>query len=192
MDPRSTKDLLARYRAGEKDALDHLFKRYYERVCAVVHRCLPAAMRPCYETGDVVQEAMLRVLKGVDAFEYRNEGSFFSWICTATERTLIDLVRRSGRKRRSGGRVLSLGPAGDLRPVSPGEGPATRAEEREEYERAMAALDALPLEQRRLILYREYGRLSWQELGDAMGLPLSTARRRCLEALAALAAKLSR
>lgn len=191
MDSRSTKDLLDCVKGGDRDVLNHLLDRYYTRVCAVVHRCLPAAMRPRYDTGDVVQEAMVRVLKGVDSFEYRNEGSFFSWICTATERALIDLIRHATRQRRDPGQEVRLDASNVPQPAAPEKGPGERAMEHDEYERVMAGLDRLPDEQRRLILYREYGRLSWKELGEAVNTPMATARRHYLEAIGALGKVLS-
>lgn len=186
MDSRSTRDLLDRVKGGERDVLNHLLDRYYPRVCAVVHRCLPAAMRPRYDTGDVVQEAMVRVLKKVDTFEYRNEGSFFSWICTATERVLIDLVRHATRQRRDPAQEVRLDGSNAPQPAALVKGPGEQAMEHDEYERVMAGLDRLSDEQRRLIIYREYGRLSWKELGEAVDTPMATARRHYLEAVAAL------
>ena len=186
MDPRATKDLLIRYKQGEREVLNQLLDRYYERVSAVVHRCLPAAIRPRYDTGDVVQEAMIRVLKGVDDFEYRNEGSFFSWVCTATERALIDLIRHASRQRRDTGQEVSLSGTNFPQLAANEKGPGEKAMERDEYARVMAGLDRISEEHRRVILFREYGRLSWKELGDAVGMPLVTARRRYLEAVAAL------
>jgi len=191
VDPRSTKDLLDEFRGGDRDVLNHLLDRYYARVCAVVHRCLPAAMRPRYDTGDVVQEAMVRVLKKMDDFEYRNEGSFFSWICTATERALIDLVRHATRQRRDPAQEVRLDATNAPQPSAPNRDPGEQAIEHDEYERVMAGLDRLTEEQRRLILYREYGRLSWKELGEAINTPMATARRHYLEAVAALGKFLS-
>jgi len=186
LDPRSTQDLLNLYDEGEKEVVGHLLDRYYNRVCAVVHRCLPAAMRPRYDTGDVVQEAMLRVFRKLDAFEYKNEGAFFSWICTATERVLIDLIRHSTRQRRDSGREVSLDATNAPQPAARTEDPGAQAIEQDEVCRVMAGLDRLSEEQRRVILYREYGRLSWKELGEAIGVSYVTARRRYLEAVAAL------
>jgi len=183
--------LLRNYRDGDLKALDRLIQRYYDRVCIVVHRCLPAAMRPRYDTGDVVQEAMIRVLKSVDHFEYRNEGSFFSWICTATERALIDLIRHSTRQRRDLKQETRLDASNVPEPAGKGNDPGNTALERDAMEKVMGGLDQLPDKQRRAILYREYGRLSWRELGDAIGVSPVTARRYYMEALAALGRDLS-
>jgi RNA polymerase sigma-70 factor (ECF subfamily) len=186
LDPRSTQDLLRRFRDGETDVVGLLLDRYYDRVCAVVHRLLPAAMRPRYDTGDVVQEAMIRVFRSLDAFEYRNEGAFFSWVCTATERVLIDLIRHATRQRRDGGPELSLDATNAPQPAAPTQDPGEKAVEHDEVCRVMAGLDRLPEAQRRVILYREYGRLSWKELGEALGVSHVTARRRYLKAVASL------
>jgi RNA polymerase sigma-70 factor (ECF subfamily) len=191
LDPRSTQDLLRLYDEGEKEAVGLLLDRYYDRVCAVVHRCLPAAMRPRYDTGDVVQEAMIRVFRKLDAFEYKNEGAFFSWICTATERVLIDLIRHSTRQRRDSGKEVSLDATHAPQPAAPADDPGERVLEQDEVLRVMEGLDRLPEAQRRAILYREYGRLSWKELGEAIGVSYVTARRRYMEAVAALSRILS-
>lgn len=190
-DPRSTQSLLDLYRGGDDDALNRLMRRYYDRVCAVVHRSLPAAIRPRYDTGDVIQEAMLRVLRKVDTFEYRNEGAFFSWLCTATERTLVDLIRHASRQCRDRGQEIPLDAAGSPEPVSSYRDPGSEVSSRDEQKRVMAGLEKLDEELRRVILYREYGRLTWKELGDATGMPPVTARRRYLQALSTLGKILS-
>jgi len=190
-DPRSTQSLLDLYREGDSEALNRLMRRYYDRVCAVVHRSLPAAIRPRYDTGDVIQEAMLRVLRKVDTFEYRTEGAFFSWLCTATERTLVDLIRHASRQCRNREQEVRLDGENAFEPASRIGDPGSLATSRAEQERVMEGLAKLDEELRRVLLYREYGRLTWKELGDATGMAPVTARRRYLKALSTLGKILS-
>jgi|GEM_PF-3226689 len=190
-DLESTRELIVRFREGDREVIDILLERFYDRVYAVVHSRLPAAMRPRYDTGDVVQESMVRVLKHMDRFEYSSDGAFFSWICIATESALVDLIRHSSRQCRSAGKEVSLSGTDAPEPLDVTGNPEEEASRNDQYAWVMAGLDQLPEELKRVVLYREFGRLSWKELGEAIDVSTVTARRYYLRALSLLGRILS-
>lgn len=106
--PTLTRDLLARYLAGDFEAEAKLFERYRAALVqkAVRHPRMRAVAREV-AAEDVVQEVMWRVLSSrmLGAFEDRGRGSLEAALETVLERTLVDMGRRFGASKRGGDRV---------------------------------------------------------------------------------------
>ena len=73
-EPLNTQILIGRIQEGSTDAREELCERYLERVYRAVRIRLGARLRQKVQSCDIVQEAMLDVLKGADNFECRSEG----------------------------------------------------------------------------------------------------------------------
>ncbi|GAA1287864.1 sigma-70 family RNA polymerase sigma factor [Saccharothrix xinjiangensis] len=84
-------DVVAAARSGDRRALDHLVTAYLPLVRNVVRRALPGDP----EADDVVQETMLRVVRGLPALN--DPERFRAWIVT----TAIRQVRNHTRGRRA-------------------------------------------------------------------------------------------
>jgi RNA polymerase sigma-70 factor (ECF subfamily) len=102
-------ELLAKLRAGDEAAFEALVNRHYRTMLAVAHTYVSS--RAVAE--EVVQEAWLGVLKGLDGFEGRS--SLTTWIM----RIVVNIARtRGGREARSIP-YASLAGAGDEHSVEP-------------------------------------------------------------------------
>jgi RNA polymerase sigma-70 factor, ECF subfamily len=102
-------ELLAKLRAGDEATFEALVRRHYGTMLAVAQTYV--ASRAVAE--EVVQEAWLGVLKGLDGFEGRS--SLATWIM----RIVVNIARtRGGREARSIP-YASLADAGDQRAVEP-------------------------------------------------------------------------
>jgi RNA polymerase sigma-70 factor (ECF subfamily) len=92
-------DLLARFRAGERAALEEVYWAYVERVETIVRRGFAhVAGAPAHEVRDVVHEAFVRAFaetgrRGFDGL--RDYGPFLS---TLARHALADWWRRNGRQ----------------------------------------------------------------------------------------------
>lgn len=108
--PTLTRELLARYLAGDRDAECKLFERYREALVAKARaaRQMKAIEREV-QPDDVVQEVLWRVLSSgmLRNFEDRGRGSLEAALTTILERTLVDMGRRFGARKRGGDRVKS-------------------------------------------------------------------------------------
>jgi RNA polymerase sigma factor (sigma-70 family) len=82
-------ELLRRARTGESQALSQLFARYIPQLHRWAHRRVPAWARRGVDTGDLVQETLLRTIPNLEAFEPQQEGSLLRYL----RRTLINRVR---------------------------------------------------------------------------------------------------
>ncbi|MEV1115455.1 sigma-70 family RNA polymerase sigma factor [Actinosynnema sp. NPDC049800] len=84
-------EVVAAARSGDRRALDDLLAAYLPLVANVVHRALPGDP----EADDVVQETMLRVVRGLPALD--DPERFRAWVVT----TAIRQVRNHARGRRA-------------------------------------------------------------------------------------------
>src|SRR4051812_9040390 len=80
--------------------------RAYLRVLARVQmgpRC-----QPKLDPSDVVQQAMLRAVQGIDQFQGRTDAELAGWLWRILATTLANALRDLGRERRDIGRERSL------------------------------------------------------------------------------------
>src|SRR3954469_17918044 len=121
-------DLMAKARAGETDALGELCALYRNYLRMIVRTGLGPKLRERVELSDVVQEALVEVVRQFPQFTGTNEAALVGWLRRLVGQKLADLGRYHSRaKRAAGGAALPLdapfdtGSAGD----SAG-GPGTR------------------------------------------------------------------
>lgn len=194
-DVHRTVALVARYREGDRKALDELFARYYDRMHAVVRLRIGGALRRRLDSVDLVQEAFMAALKGIDRFAPRSEGDFFHWLCAIAENRIRDQAEHFAAQKRDAARDQPLdqrrpssdslvGPIADLMTRT---SPATRVVREEDVARLEEAIDALPQPQREAILLVRYEGLSLQEAAEAMARTPDAVRMLVARGLVALA-----
>ena len=116
---------------------------------------------------DLVQEALLRVRKGLETYQ---PGSMEGWLSRIVTNVFLDEVRR---KRRRPIEVLPEDPE-RLLPSSPGADEATDRLSDE----VQLALRRLPEEFRTAVVLCDVVGLSYEEIADAIGVPVGTVRSR--------------
>ena len=135
-DSDEDRELLARVRAGERDAFGRIVERYLPRAMALAMRLL----RHREDAEDLVQDAFLSSLQHIDSFDLSRP--FWPWLSRIIVNRGLDLTAsRSTRAAESLGDDVS-----DSRPT-PAEF-AERDEIRAEFQRTLAALPA----RRRLVV----------------------------------------
>jgi RNA polymerase sigma-70 factor, ECF subfamily len=102
-------ELLARLRAGDERAFETLVERHYPTMLAVAWHYVKT--RAVAE--EVVQDAWLGVLKGIDRFEGRS--SLRTWIL----RILVNTAKTRGAREARSVPFTSLAPEGDQSAVEP-------------------------------------------------------------------------
>lgn len=118
---------------------------------------------------DLVQEVLLRVQRGLDTYR---PGSIEGWLSRIATNAFLDEVRR--RRRRP---VAALPDDADA--ILPADQSADEvlASERLSDE-VQAALNALPAEYRAAVVLCDVAGLSYQEISQALGIPVGTVRSR--------------
>jgi RNA polymerase sigma-70 factor, ECF subfamily len=168
----SDEDLVAALRAGDEEAFGELVRRYHTRLV----RLARTYVRREAVAEEVVQDTWLAVVRGIDRFEGRS--LFRTWLFGV----LVNRARTTGgREARTVAVDLTteptvdparFGPDGSW--IDPPEVWAERAEDRRVAtrlaERARAHIDALPDQQRQVVLLRDVEGLSATEACTMLGL----------------------
>jgi RNA polymerase sigma factor (sigma-70 family) len=116
---------------------------------------------------DLVQEALLRVRKGLETYQ---PGSMEGWLSRIVTNVFLDEVRR---KRRRPVEVMPQDPE-RLLPTAPGaDEPTDRLSDD-----VQAALRRLPEDFRTAVVLCDVVGLSYEEIADAISVPVGTVRSR--------------
>jgi len=174
--------LLERFAAGDRTALDELFRRYRQPAYRVTFRLLgnePDAL-------DAVQEGFVKALTHLSGFQGRS--SFKTWLLRVVSNAALDLGRQRGRRE-----ALSLsagGESADARLLTPDE--AGRGLERADLRALLdEALASLSEAQRQTFVLHADAGLSYREVADATGVSIGTVMSRLFYARQNLRAHLS-
>jgi RNA polymerase sigma-70 factor, ECF subfamily len=116
---------------------------------------------------DLVQEALLRVRKGLETYQ---PGSMEAWLSRIVTNVFLDEVRR---RRRRPVEALPEDPE-RLLPSSPGADEATDSLSDD----VQAALRRLPEDFRTAVVLCDVVGLSYEEIADALSVPVGTVRSR--------------
>jgi RNA polymerase sigma-70 factor (ECF subfamily) len=116
---------------------------------------------------DLVQEALLRVRKGLETYQ---PGSMEAWLSRIVTNVFLDEVRR---RRRRPVEALPEDPE-RLLPSSPGADEATETLPDD----VQAALRRLPEDFRTAVVLCDVVGLSYEEIADALAVPVGTVRSR--------------
>jgi RNA polymerase sigma-70 factor (ECF subfamily) len=98
----SPTDLMARARAGQTDALGDLCGLYRNYLRMVVRTGLGPRLRERVELSDVVQEALVEVVRQFPQFTGQTEAALVGWLRRLVSQKLADLGRYHSRAKRAG------------------------------------------------------------------------------------------
>jgi RNA polymerase sigma-70 factor (ECF subfamily) len=174
-------DLVRRCLSGDQRACRDLVRRYERPVYSVLMR----VVRRSEDAEDLVQETFVKVFRALD--RYDPERSFAAWIFTIASRLAIDQHRRR-RVQTVSLNVTDPG-SGEERTmdvVDPGLRPDEITSNAEEELQTSALIDSLPEHYRIVVLLRHQQDLSYEEISEALNLPLGTVKARIHRARALL------
>ena len=167
------RELVGRCLEGNEPAYRELVTRYRRQVYTVALRML---RRP-EDAEDVTQETFVRMFKALDRYDPNRP--FAAWILTIASRLSIDQLRR---RRRNPISLFQRDPGTDEEYVieveDPGPGPEVQAVHGEEQDQASALIESLPEHYRIVIMLRHVQDLSYEEIAEALQLPLGTVKAR--------------
>ncbi len=176
-------DLVAAVQGGDASAFDTLVLRWDRKIQGAAFRVLGSDD----EARDVSQEAFLKAFRGLRTF--KREARFSSWLYQIAMNLCRDkLRRRRGREHVSLDDVVENGePALRQGPVA-----LETLHNRDVSRVVAAAIDGLSDEQREVVVLKEYQGLTFPEIADVLGVPLSTVKTRLYRALGQLRLELEK
>jgi RNA polymerase sigma-70 factor, ECF subfamily len=179
-------ELVARSIAGDNESFNQLILRWERPIYALAYRQIGRED----DARDVVQEAFLRAFRALPGF--KGQAKFSSWLYRITLNLCRDWMRRERRA------PFVQAPEGVDVDELVGSEPS-RAESietvvtRKDLSRHVAsAMTVLPEEQRSAIILKEYHGLTFQEIAELQGCPLSTVKTRLYQGLSVLRRELER
>lgn len=92
-----SEDLFRRARGGDGGALDQLFARYLPRLRRWAHGRVPLWARNSVDTGDLVQETVLKAYANLPNFEPQHKGALFGYLRRALINRIHDQFRHASR-----------------------------------------------------------------------------------------------
>jgi RNA polymerase sigma-70 factor (ECF subfamily) len=164
-----TIELVVRAREGDRDAVEALLQRCLPQLKRWAHGRLPAAARGRLDTGDLVQETVLHVLRRLDTFEPRHVGAMQAYLRMSVINRIRDEVRRIGRQPAPVELPEDL--SSDL------TSPLEAVVQAEAYERYRDALGQLNTREREMIVARIEVQWSLAEIATRFGMRTSDAAR---------------
>jgi RNA polymerase sigma-70 factor (ECF subfamily) len=177
------KELVAAAKAGDRDALDRLLRRHYDRVFAVCRHLLGNQA----DAADATQNAMISAVRGLPRFD--GHAAFGTWLYRIATNAALDELRRRSRRpllvdQRSTG---DTDPTVD-RAVDPGAGEAyATIEDRMLIGPALATIRD---DYRAAVVLRDVADLDYAEIAEVLDIPPGTVRSRIARGRAALAVAL--
>ncbi len=183
-------ELLAKARAGEADALGELCALYRNYLRMVVRTGLGPRLRERVELSDVVQEALVEVVRQFPQFTGENEAALVGWLRRLVGQKLADLGRYHSRVKRAGaGSAVPLEAATTGRAGPGDEGgrlldvlalsqtsPSQAVSRREQTVLLADALAALPTPEADVLWLYYADNLSFEAIGERFGLSRKSIR----------------
>jgi RNA polymerase sigma factor (sigma-70 family) len=157
-----TIELVVRAREGDRMAVEALLQRSIPSLKRFAHGRLPAAARGSLDTGDLVQETVLHVLRRLDTFEPRHVGAMQAYLRQSVINRIRDEVRRIGRHPAPAELPQDL--AADL------PSPLEEAVRSEAYERYRTILATLPPRDRQMIVARIEAQWNLAEIAERFNM----------------------
>ena len=176
-------ELVDAFQGGDLAAFDVLVYRWDRKIQAAIYRIMGTEE----EARDICQEAFLRAYRALGSF--KREARFSSWVYQIA----LNLCR--DRMRRNRGRTVvsldELEEAGNGL-MQKGPNPLDLVEAGDVSRVVANAVAALPAEQREVIVLKEYQDLTFVEIAEILGVPLSTVKTRLYRGLGQLRHRLER
>lgn len=185
-DAEADAELLRAHGAGDPHAFARLYDRYDRACFHLIRRLLGAAHADAAE--DLHQETWIAVSRNGASFDPA-KASFAAWLFTIARNKVFDHFRRQ--------RIAVVGAAAADEAAAalvpdPRPSPLEQVASREQAEEIVAAVEALPLEQRGAFVMFADGGLSLEEIAQATGVAVETAKSRLRYARAKLRQSLAR
>jgi RNA polymerase sigma-70 factor (ECF subfamily) len=156
------RELVSKALQGNQKAFREIVERYHSTAYAVVRGVLGDSD----EVDDVLQNVYIKMYRGLAGF--RGESRLSTWIYQIARNEAIN----SARKRRPGGTPVEdvVLPAGE------GASPEAAYGKRELSDRMELAMAEMEENYRMVLELRYMGERSYEEIAEAMGLPIGTVK----------------
>ena len=180
--------LMRAYAGGDTRAFETLYDRHATRVWRYIFR----GTRDNATADELAQDVWLRVARAAPGYApsaataQRPVARFTTWLLTLAHHRVVDHLRQQRPTQSLDEPLHDERTLADTLAAPSGFGPLRQIENRQQAAQLLAALDALPPEQRHSFLLQAEGGMSVAEIADPTGVGLETAKSRLRYARTAL------
>jgi len=168
--------IIKKAQKGDSAAFEELVSTHE----AFVYNLALRSLRSQEDAQDAAQEVFIKAWTSLGTF--RGDSKFSVWLYRITGNVCTDMLRK--RK----GEVISLtfvddeGSETELELADTGPTPHESLEQKERSAALLSALDSLPMDYRRVLILREGGGMSYEEIAESLNLDIGTVKSRIFRA----------
>lgn len=172
----SDNELVAAYMQGQKQCFEILMSRHQQKV----FNYILSLVKDKSLTDDIFQDTFIKVVNTLRSGTYRDEGKFIQWIMRIAHNLVIDHFRRNQRFP-----MIKTGDDFDIFDVlgNCDESVEQKIIKTQIHNDVKKLVRQLPEDQRRVLVMRHYGDMSFKEIADKTGVSINTALGRMRYAL---------
>ena len=173
----SDQQLLNNYLSGDQSAISQLIDRHRRRVSDYIRMMV----KDRDLADDIFQETFIKVIRVIDEGRYTDNGKFLSWVLRIAHNQVIDHFRQM----KQGGKVTEADAGYDI--LNTMKFSSRTVEDQIIDDRigsqVRAMVDALPEEQREVVMMRYFSGMSFKEIAEHTDVSINTALGRMRYAL---------
>ncbi len=169
--------VVRRVQSGDVNAFEDLVAAYEKNVYNLALRMTGSRE----DAEDMAQEAFLKAYNSIRSF--RGDSKFSVWLYRIVSNVCLDYLRKRGKRQ-----TVSLSAEDDdgeqvqLELADTAQSPETLLEKKLTRESVRRGLERLPPDARQILLLREIQGLSYEEIGETLGLEPGTVKSRIFRA----------
>ncbi len=179
-------ELVARVKAGDKQAFDLLVLKYQRKIMRLLSRMI----RDQAEVEDVAQEAFIKAYRALPQF--RGDSAFYTWLYRIAINTARNWLSSNSRRpstpssyENEDGETFD-----EMDNLTDNTTPESELASRQIAQTVNKAIEDLPEDLRTAIVLREIEGMSYEDIAQSMNCPIGTVRSRIFRAREAIATKL--
>jgi RNA polymerase sigma-70 factor (ECF subfamily) len=184
--PGDSLELLARIRAGDRQAFDDLYLRFRDRLLLTIRLRLSPALRAKLQSEDVLHSVVREALESPPSLAPDGDGALLRWLRTCALNKIRGKADHFAAAKRAGTETLS----DSLLARLPDRGAGLRYVDDERFERLERTLASLPDEMREVIVMRDLEGWSNLEVARQLGRSEDATSKLHARAIARLAQRL--
>lgn len=172
----SDQHLIHQYLNGNQSALGQIINKHQNKVFGYI--LMMVKDKELAE--DIFQDTFIKVVKKLQSGSYKEEGKFLQWVMRIAHNLVIDHFRQSSRVTMArGNQDYDIFDTIDMMDSSVEDRMVTK----QIHKDVRKLIQYLPEEQKRVLIMRHYGNMSFKEIADKTNVSINTALGRMRYAL---------
>ncbi|CAA6809484.1 MAG: RNA polymerase sigma-70 factor, ECF subfamily [uncultured Aureispira sp.] len=170
------RDLIRTYIRGDERAFETLLTRHKGKIYTSIYMFV----KDTDLANDIFQETFIKIIDTFRSGKYNEEGKFLQWALRISYNLCIDFFRKNKRRK-------TITPSEDFDIFnlinSNDDNEESKMIKSQTYAKVRQLVEALPQEQKEVILLRHYAELSFKEIAELTNVSINTALGRMRYAL---------